>query len=79
MKPGIWRIIVIILAIAFVPMIFSGVASLVTAGVHGVSHNIDSMLRPLSMSGDDKLEGLIRLCLYLVAITLLARFLFKGR
>lgn len=79
MKPWIWRSIIIILAIAFVPMIVAGVASLVTAGIHVVGQNVHSLLRPLSMSGDARLEGIIRLCLYLVAITLLARVLFRGR
>ena len=76
MNPWIWRIVVIILAIGFVPLIVQGIASLISAAIHSVGHSIQSLLRPLSMSGEAKLEGLIRLCLYLISITLLARFLF---
>ena len=77
MNPWIWRIIILILAIAFIPMIVSGTASLVSNGTHAVAESIHSLLRPLSMSGDAKLEGLIRVCLYLISITLLFRFLFR--
>jgi hypothetical protein len=79
MNPWILRIIIIILAIAFLPLMVSGTASLVTGGIHSVSEGIHSLLRPLSMSGDAKLEGVIRLCLYLIVIMLLARFMLGGR
>ena len=76
MNPWIWRLIILILAIAFIPMIVSGTASLVSSGTHSVAESIHSLLRPLSMSGDARLEGLIRLCFYLISITLLINFLF---
>jgi len=75
MKPWMIRLIVIILAIAFVPLIVSGVSALVVDAIHGVSHGINSLFAPLSKTGEPRLEGLIRLCLYLITITLLVRFL----
>jgi len=79
MNPWVWRIIIIVVAVAFVPLIVSGTAALITKGIYGVSQGIHTMLEPLSGSGDARLEGVIRLCLYLIVITLLARFLFGGR
>jgi hypothetical protein len=76
MNPWILRTIVIILAIAFLPIIVSGAASLITSGIHCVGESIHSILRPLSMRGEAKLKGIIELCLYLVSITILIRFLF---
>ncbi len=79
MNPWIWRLIILGAAICFVPLIVSGTASLVVKAIHGTGASIHSLLRPLSMPGDARLEGLIRLCLYLISITLLLSFLFgKG-
>jgi hypothetical protein len=78
MNPWIFRLIIILLAIAFVPMIVAGTASLVTQGITSVGHSISSLLSPLSMSGSARIEGIIRLCLYLVSILILVRFLFGG-
>ncbi|MDY6989623.1 MAG: hypothetical protein SWQ30_16370 [Thermodesulfobacteriota bacterium] len=69
------RLIVIILAIAFVPLIVSGVSALVVDAIHGVSHGINGLFAPLCKTGEPRLEGLIRLCLYLITVTLLVRFL----
>ena len=79
MNPWIWRIIIIILAIAFVPIIISGTASLITSGIHEVGESIHSILRPLLMRGEAKLKGIIELCLYFISITILIRFLFGNR
>ena len=79
MNPWVWRLVFIILAIAFLPIIVSGTATLVTKAVEGAGETINSLMRPLSMRGDARLEGLIRLCLYLISITLLIRFLFGRR
>jgi hypothetical protein len=76
MNPWIWRMVIIILAIAFVPIIVSSTASLITSGIHEVGESIHSILRPLSMRGEAKLKGIIELCLYLVSVTILIRFLF---
>ena len=79
MNPWILRLIIIILAVAFVPIIVSGTASLITSAIHSVGGGIFSLFEPFSRSGDARLEGIIKLCLYLVAITLIARFLFGRR
>jgi K+-transporting ATPase A subunit len=79
MNPWVWRSIIIILAVAFIPLIISGTAALVTSGIHGISQLIQSLISPFSETGDAKLQGLIRLALYLIAITLLVRFLIGRR
>jgi hypothetical protein len=35
-------------------------------------------LSPFSMRGEARLEGLIKLCLYLVSITVLVKILFRN-
>jgi hypothetical protein len=79
MNPWIWRIVIVILAVAFIPIIVNGTASLVTGGINEVSQSIHSLLRPFSMRGGARMEGIIRLCLYVIAITLLVRFLFERK
>ena len=74
----VW-IIVVGLALAFVPLIVKGIAALTVRGVNAVSHEIESLLGPLSMTGDARMEGLIELCLYLVAIVLLAKVFSRSR
>ena len=69
MNPWIWRIIAVILAIAFLPLIVNGVASLTMNAIDAVGHSINLLLKTLSRPGEARLEGLIRLCLYLVSIT----------
>jgi len=51
MNPWILRIIVLILAVAFIPVIVSGTATLVSNAIQGAGQGIHSLLRPLSMSG----------------------------
>ena len=77
MSPWMWRVIAAILAIAFLPLVVSGTASLVTSAIHGVAAGFQDLLRPFSMSGEARLEGIIRLCLFLIAITFLVQVLFK--
>ena len=79
MNPWIWRLIILILAIAFVPLIISGTASLISSGIHSAQEAIHTLIIPLSEPGEERLKGIIRLCLYLIAITLLARVLFGRR
>ena len=76
MNPWMLRIIIIILAFAFVPLLVSAVASLVTSGIYSIGESVNSLLRPLSQGGEARLEGVIRICLYLIFITLLIRFVF---
>ena len=52
MNPWILRTIIIILAIALLPIIVSGAASLIMSGIHGVGESIHSILSPLSMRGE---------------------------
>ena len=77
MNPWMWRIIVIILGVAFVPIIVSGTASLIASSVHSVSEGVNNLFRPFSQSGNAKLEGIIQLCLYLISIGLLARVIIR--
>ena len=67
------------LAVALVPLIIKGIAALTVRGVHAISRGIESLLGPLSMTGDARMEGLIELCLYLVAIVLLAKAFSRSR
>ena len=76
MNPWIVRIIAIILAVALVPLIVSGTASLVADVIQSAGEGIHSLFTPFAMSGEARLQGIIRLCLYLISITLLIRFLF---
>jgi len=75
LNPWIWRAIIILLAVAFVPLIVSAVASLVTQGIHSVTESVQYALKPLSQSGEPRLQGIIKLCLYLITTTLLVKAL----
>ena len=79
MNPWIPRIIVIILAVAFLPLLVSVVAHLIAEGVNSVGAGIQGLLAPFSMSGQARLEGAIRLCLYLVAALLLIKYVITAR
>jgi hypothetical protein len=65
--------VAIIAAIIIVP--FS--ASLVTSAMSFMGESITEIFRPFTLSGRQRLQGLIELCLYLVAITFLIRSLFR--
>jgi hypothetical protein len=79
MNPWIIRVIVIILAIALLPLVVNGVSALTVQAIKGVSYGINNLISPFSMRGDAKLEGLIRTCLYLIGITLMIKVLLGGR
>ena len=53
------------------------VANLTVKGIRFLRETISKVLAPLTLSGDARLEGLISLCLYLVIITLLVRFIVR--
>ena len=78
MNPWIIRIIVILLAVAFLPVIVSGTANLISGAIQSTGQVIQGLFAPFSMRGDAKLEGVIRLCLYLIAIMLLGRVIFTN-
>jgi hypothetical protein len=42
-----------------------------------MGESITSLFRPFTLSGDARLEGLIKMCLYLIVITFLIRFLLR--
>jgi len=76
MNSWITRIIIIILAIAFLPIIINLASILTVQAINSTIQGIKGLFDPFSMSGDAKLGGVIGLCLYLIAITFLIRFLF---
>lgn len=75
-NPRVWQIIIIVLAGILVPTVIIPAASeLITQGVQSAGSTINEILRPLSQRGDARLEGLVRLCLYLIFITVVVRFI----
>ena len=72
-----WRIVIFIVAIIAAIIIVPNVASLVTSAVSFMGESITDLFRPFTLSGRQRLQGLIELCLYLVAITFLIRALFR--
>ena len=79
MNPWIWRIIIVLLAIALIPIIVQGTTNLISSGIEVLSQDLNELFKPLSKSGEKRFIGIIRLCLYLISITLLARFLLGRR
>ena len=45
----------------------------------GMGESITALFRPFTLSGKARLGGLIEMCLYLIVITFLIRFLLLGR
>lgn len=76
MRPWLWKVILVILAFAFLPLVVAGTASLVSSAIYGVAGTFQGLLSPFSMSGGARLEGIIRLCLFLISITFLVQVLF---
>ena len=72
-----WRIIIFIVALILAVIIIPVAASLITNAVNFMGESITAMFRPFALSGEDRLQGLIKLCLYLVVITFLIRFLLR--
>mgnify|MGYP000240265994 CR=1 FL=1 len=72
-----WRIVIFIAAIIAAVIIVPFAASLVTSAVSFMGESITALFRPFTLSGRQRLQGLIELCLYLVAITFLIRFLLR--
>ena len=78
MNPWLIRLIIIILAVAFVPLVVEGTAKLVVQSINSFTKAIHDLLVPFSQTGEARLQGLIRLCLYLISITFLVKFLLGG-
>jgi hypothetical protein len=72
-----WRIVIFIVAIIASVIIIPFVASLVTGAVSYMGESITDLFKPFTLSGRQRLQGLIELCLYLVTITFLIRSLFR--
>jgi len=69
--PSVWRTILIIFTLVLVPtVIIPGVAGLITQGIDSFSGHIRQVL-----GATGNLEGLVQLCLYLVYLTVVMRFL----
>ena len=80
MNPWMIRIIIVILAIALLPFVVNGVAHLVTTGVNTAGEEIYRVgVEPFSRTGSARTEGVIRLCLYLIAGTLIIKYLLGRR
>ena len=73
------RIIIIIVALASLIIVVPLVTQLTMQVIHVVTQGFQNFLQTLLMPGDARLEGVIKLCLYLLGITLLARFLIGSR
>jgi len=72
-----WRIVIVIVAIIFSISMVPFVASLVINAFNYMGESITALFRPFTLSGRQRLQGLIELCLYLVAFTFLIRFLLR--
>lgn len=62
----------LLITIVFVPM----AASFVVRLIQSIGGGIISLFDPIFQSGEARLEGIIRLCLYFIIITFLVRFMF---
>jgi hypothetical protein len=77
-----WRWIIqgaiIIFILVLVPtVIIPGAAKLITSGIESVGVTIHDILSPLSRGGEDRLKGLVQLCLYLVFITVIVKIFIR--
>ena len=72
-----WRIVIFIVALILSFYMVPFVASLVTNAVSFMGERITALFRPFTLSGKQRLQGLVELCLYLVAITFLIKSLFR--
>jgi hypothetical protein len=73
------RIIIILLALAFLPVLVHLVTQFSMLAINAATQELQHLFQPLFMAGGSRLEGVIKLCLYLIGITLLVRFLFGPR
>ena len=72
-----WRIVIFIVALILSLIVVPVVASLATNAVSFMGERITAPFRPFTLSGEARLEGLIKMCLYLIIITFLIRFLLR--
>jgi hypothetical protein len=76
LHPLVLKIVIALIALAFLPSLINFVAEVT---VHSINVITEGITAPFSLRGDPKIEGLIKLCLYLIAITLLAKFILNLR
>ncbi len=74
-----WRIVIFISALLLSFTMVPVVASLATNAVSFMGESVTALFRPFTLSGKARLEGLIEMCLYLIVITFLIRFLLLRR
>jgi hypothetical protein len=80
MNPLIIRILIVGLAIGLVPVLVQGTATLLSDVINGTGHAISNVLHPIMhSSGAKRLDGIIHLGLYVIAILLLLRVLIRPR
>jgi len=77
MNSWMTKTIIIVLAIAFLPILINLVSLLAVEGINAAIQGIKGLFDPFSMRGDAKLGGIIKLCLYLIAITFLVKFFLR--
>ena len=71
------RIVIFIVALILSFIVVPVVASLVTNAVSFMGESISDLFRPFTLPREARQQGLIELCLYLVTLTLLIRFLLR--
>ena len=72
-----WRIVIFIVALILSFIVVPVVASLVTNAVSFLGESITALFRPFTLPREARMQGLIELCIYLVTITFLIRFLLR--
>ena len=71
------RLALCVVALIVSTIMVPAVASLTAKVIIFFREAISTALAPLTLSGDARVQGLIKLCLYLVIITLLVRFIVR--
>jgi hypothetical protein len=75
MSPWVTRGALIILAIAFVPVVVNGTALFVEKVIHAGSEALAGVFGSLSGSSETRVRALLKLSLYFVLITLIVKAL----
>jgi hypothetical protein len=78
-NPWVWRIMIVILVLAFAPIVISGVANLVGIAVHSVGREVYEVTRFAGMRGTDRVQGAVTLCLYVGVLVVIIKVLSGNR
>lgn len=74
------KILVVLIAAALLPAVIAGVTSLVAAGIDSIGEGIRELLKgPFQFSGSSQMQALVKLCLWIVAVMVLAKFILGKR